>query len=96
MAVFILQTYNASGLLWVIYFISTSLDPSNDPLIFNIPPQILLSYCHTLHIVETGGQLLNLLTEFMLSDNMFYSHDFSDLECVDIIKRNLKLITIGT
>ena len=29
----------------------------------------------------------------MLSDHILYSHDFSDLKCVVVIKRNLKLIT---
>ena len=29
----------------------------------------------------------------MFSDDIFYSHDFSDLEGVDVTKRNLTLIT---
>ena len=53
------------------------------PLISNITLEILLSYCHTLVIVETGR------TEFMLGGHILYSHDLSDREGVDIAKINL-------
>ena len=49
-------------------------------LISNITLQILLSYCHTLLIAYLliSGEFLNLPTEFMLGDDILYSHDFSD------------------
>ena len=54
-----------------------------------------LSSCHTLLVAETGRISYNLSTEFMLSDHILYSHDFSDRECFDITERNLTLITVG-
>ena len=62
-----------------------------NPSVSNITLQILLSYCHTLH----RGEFLYLPTEFMLSDHILYSHDFSDQDGVDIAKRNLILVSVG-
>ena len=36
----------------------------------------------------------SLIFEFILGDHILYSHDFSDCEGVDIIKRSLTMITI--
>ena len=64
-----------------------------NPLFSNITMQILRSHCHTLPIAD-AGEFLNLPTEFMLSDHILYSHDFTDWEGADFTKRNLTLITI--
>ena len=56
--------------------------------------QILHSYFHTLLIAETG-EFHNLSTEFILSDHILHSRYLSDLEYLDITKRNVTLIAIG-